>query len=1641
MRRKCVTVLIVLLLAVFLNASPADAYSETDFSSLPYLEAEGYSTIVTDLDGRQWNYSGILNADTLQAHPEVAYIRSYEICCGGKCVLSVSLHDIEPLTGKDGGSGNVSAGNGYYATEFSISSTKTVFLTGLTARNLFQVQNELVAAGLANRYFSLTNLDFIDAEKDYVNDSDLCWAASAADLLQYTGWGSLAGFDDEDEIFETLTGAFYDTAGNPYYGIGWFFNGVNLRQETDGWAHVKKDYGSFTGYLPAYAVENVLGGYGITDDWHSLGSALNDLRAGCGASLCIGWYSDGVRNGGHLISLWGYVEDSASNGKGRWPMLIVSDSDSDITYGNDRRDAPNRYRLLAADAYRKYGLDTFELDYSDTRKALLDEVVILEPYQADVKTESGGSRDKFVDPDLAVSWMSLSTQPQDVTSEMNVLPAGQTLYAGLYFRNVSGVDLTQDFGYRITVADSKGKELFRSEGSCTADLDKYQSIESEDVEPVAIGSFSAGTYTVTVTADPGSAVREAYESNNTGIFTFTVRDTVYDLSGAGISLQLEGLDGEGADAVLSYSGLNAISGFDPGSYILYFSYLEEDGWSNLEPAEVSLSAAPASAWIDARGSQVKAVLIMKSADASQPGVVLESAPVSLAYQKVEAVASENCPEEYTAIPVGADFLADGEQFAFTVRNTSTMTGTISYQADIVLSRALDGQEVVLAGFTGSLARGEESAEYTWNQVGGFALEGIYDVTVRVTSAACGEIDTELGTLEFEAQNVSFTELSSAMRGQYVEFSFLLVTPSYDGGTDAIRVEYGLTEDSCAKQNFWGYLGSDDISGSVYRISLTVSDLTPGETYLWRPVFESEDLGTYYGAWQTVTLPALGTGAATLKSGQVLRLAMDAQTDNSKQLVFTPTASGYYKFTVDCETLSGYTGYFSLYQWDEDDGYWSYIRDTMGGGSMLLQLNAWETAYFSLTGYIPMSGSPEGVWDVSVLIEPYTDTVTEYQPYIASYDSTDPFNLKATAAVKAPLGSDFTLYLDYKLQGGSLSSYSTSFYSYYEAEDAIYMSAIPSVPGKTYQVRSRVIDKNTNLESASGWTTIRMPSVTGPQISLGEELTLTAEPECSTYCIFTAPKQGTYYLSCETLSSYGGAKYCRATDTEATNFAADSAVAIELGKGETLYIGVHTYYGSTGTYRVAIRQVGAVTGSNDLNNRIGTFEVTAQLPDQDTQYELGIEYYGSTCGSQENPLRVTRSGYGKGIVTDNFTTDIYPGYVHYRAVLILPETGEKLCGIWEYCSQYEYQMTPSVQRLSKDSTVSVDAPADQCLSFDANDEQWYELTVTGQKGTFYYWNTEKSCWDGVGLSSGKAKSVKVKGMGWQTLYFWLSGTGSTEVSVAAYQGSQTFFGAITGNSSAGSFSATLKGRVIHPFGTSFKAGIVYGTSKDELNYVWQTYKDVQAEAADLSFDVFTMPGQTYNYRAVLVDAATGDQYYGDWKTFRTASGNAGSLDANDLSDSSDSSVYRFTATEDGLYTVTATGSEGTLQTWLDGAAGWTETVFDSETRFASLTLQKGDTVYLRQQGLGSLVISQGFAYAERSYGKIRVRFAPEQDGTGIAAVYDKDGRMLAVKTVKLSSTDPVTVEMKDDSAAEIVKVMCVDADAAPESFAMSAAIPE
>jgi hypothetical protein len=159
-------------------------------------------------------------------------------------------------------------------------------------------------------------------------DSLMCWAASAANALSWTGWtGGLASSDD-------IWGHFKDHFSNEglysaLWGVMWFFDGVSNNPD---WGAATTD-GSGGGFYPAidttyptgdfWSMAGVLdNGYG-NSDLEILQGMDTWLHDSAGVMLNIAW----DEQYGHAVTVWGYEIDDES---GEYTHLYITDPDSNL---------------------------------------------------------------------------------------------------------------------------------------------------------------------------------------------------------------------------------------------------------------------------------------------------------------------------------------------------------------------------------------------------------------------------------------------------------------------------------------------------------------------------------------------------------------------------------------------------------------------------------------------------------------------------------------------------------------------------------------------------------------------------------------------------------------------------------------------------------------------------------------------------------------------------------------------------------------------------------------------------------------------------------------------------------------------------------------------------------------------------------------------------------------------------------------------------------------------------------------------------------------------------------------------------------------------------------------------------------------
>jgi hypothetical protein len=171
-----------------------------------------------------------------------------------------------------------------------------------------------------------------DVEKSPIDEGDdeMCWAATAANILAWTGWGFRDGMTDADEIFGYLTDHWSNEGGMPYFAWDWWFDGDHIRQGWAGWAQVVVPGGGFwpdVAFNDFYRTE--------VFDWNMGSKVASFLRAGYAVGLAV------TGPGNHAISCWGYSFEYPNilECTGVW----VTDSDDD----KDSLDPPDQLRYYA----------------------------------------------------------------------------------------------------------------------------------------------------------------------------------------------------------------------------------------------------------------------------------------------------------------------------------------------------------------------------------------------------------------------------------------------------------------------------------------------------------------------------------------------------------------------------------------------------------------------------------------------------------------------------------------------------------------------------------------------------------------------------------------------------------------------------------------------------------------------------------------------------------------------------------------------------------------------------------------------------------------------------------------------------------------------------------------------------------------------------------------------------------------------------------------------------------------------------------------------------------------------------------------------------------------------------------------------
>lgn len=845
-----------LLLAALLVLLCTQVFAAQETLAVLRLDPEpGFTTRMEDTDGNTLTRSGVLNPDGLANSVRSAKIASYSIYYNGRLLMTVTpVGFSEPDAAVM--SGGAPTCTGFYKTTFSIDDTREIFLTGLTESTLEQVQTELTASALEDRYFSLTNVDFIDAEKEFTDvaegeiasDANLCWAAASSNMLRFSGWGSEAGFRTEDDLFESFISAFTDAGGSYTYGLDWFFNGYYAMQGNDGWAQLRAP-GESGKYLSEYPADSLYQTYEISNHIDNLRPVLDALERDCAVGISIGNYLSSFRIGGHAITLWGYLHDTSASpySKEAYPAIFISDSDSDKYDGALRRQAPNRLRVMMMDGmFDGFGADSWELDYPSTFPWRLESFTVLEPYRAELEQDASGTHNKNTSADFSVQDLYVrASMFDDLELGIDTIPANQSFKIGGIALNNSAVNLSSARLQIVTTITQNGQTVWEKTSQCAVSrfsANAYVKI-SETCNSLAAGSYEAA---IRVTA---SGISEAYLLNNTRSISFAVSAAAPDASNASVSVSIPEFDGRtGGYGTLRFGGVDSL--YPAGTELTWSVYEKYDSvlYDDWVLAYQGYQQ-PESVRYEGMTTAVRTLVVLRPVDPSLACVTLDAGSQKLLYHRVYTLAADDNTGICSAIAYGQNTLAAGEQFSFYISNFTTCTPSITVTPVVYAIRSSDNLRIDLwRGEAMRMAYGE-STENAPCRVASWSAEllpGQYTIYGEAVYEY-GSKTVKLSTLQVNADK-PWCSVMQTFRGD--GRCAVILACSGPEGSLPFGVEYrkdGQEEANRVSSNLYlnkGYITSFCISFE--------SDASA--KYSFRAFCEADD-GTIYTDWYECPAPA------------------------------------------------------------------------------------------------------------------------------------------------------------------------------------------------------------------------------------------------------------------------------------------------------------------------------------------------------------------------------------------------------------------------------------------------------------------------------------------------------------------------------------------------------------------------------------------------------------------------------------------------------------------------------------------------------------------------------------------------------------------------------------------------------------------
>lgn len=177
----------------------------------------------------------------------------------------------------------------------------------------------LTAPALADSYFIYNQYGgtWQDANKTYQDDSLMCWAATASNILAYGGWGT-SHYNTGPTIFQEIVAHWTNNSGYMSWAWNWWFNG----SDPPNYFVSYPDVPGGGNYYPTLNFSNYF--TGVSSISGNIMAAIDlALHQGKGVGMIVGSGSNS-----HAVTVWGYSYDAPRY----YTRIFITDSD-DGFYG------------------------------------------------------------------------------------------------------------------------------------------------------------------------------------------------------------------------------------------------------------------------------------------------------------------------------------------------------------------------------------------------------------------------------------------------------------------------------------------------------------------------------------------------------------------------------------------------------------------------------------------------------------------------------------------------------------------------------------------------------------------------------------------------------------------------------------------------------------------------------------------------------------------------------------------------------------------------------------------------------------------------------------------------------------------------------------------------------------------------------------------------------------------------------------------------------------------------------------------------------------------------------------------------------------------------------------------------------------